>query len=83
MTDKPEDFAFPSMAICPAGDLYQQEGMTLRQWYAGQALVSMGQWTPNDPSTDWGTPEAPVIQRKAEWAFEMADAMIAAEQVAS
>jgi hypothetical protein len=76
MTDK-SPAAFPRGKYGTADN----DGMTLRQYYAGQALVSMGQWTPDDPSTDWGTPEAPVIQRKAEWAFEMADAMIAAEQV--
>lgn len=57
--------AFP---VAPNIDGMFYEGMTLRQWYAGQALVGMGNWWPNIPGD---------YEAKAYWAFAMADAMIA------
>lgn len=53
-------------------------GMSLRDWFAGQALVSMETWVPNNP--DGSYPQMPKnIQRaKATWAYQMADAMLAA-----
>ena len=54
------------------------EGMILRDWFAGHALVSMETWVPNNP--DGSYPQTPEdIQRaKAVWAYAMADAMLAA-----
>lgn len=54
-------------------DLYDgHAGMTLRQWYAGQALSGMlaHGMGPNSPWVDH-PPSA------ARWAYELADAMIA------
>lgn len=32
--------AFPAMAVSPAGDVYHDEGMSLRDYFAGQLLAS-------------------------------------------
>lgn len=34
-------FAFAAVAMGPAGDAHLQEGMTLRDWFAGQALAGL------------------------------------------
>lgn len=47
-------------------------GMSLRDWIAGQALASMGAWTPGPHPQD--------VQTKAAWAYDMADAMLAARK---
>lgn len=44
-------------------------GMTLRDYFAGQALVAMGQWVPGMAGT--------VHEVRAIYAYEQADAMIA------
>ncbi|MFN9112134.1 MAG: hypothetical protein ACK5XN_18870 [Bacteroidota bacterium] len=65
MTDKPENPpAFP-VRDCAA---YQCHGMELRDWFAGMALVGMGQWWPTTVG-DYGA--------KANWAYAQADAMLA------
>ncbi len=53
-------------------------GMTLRDWFAGQCLVAMGTWAPVEPA-EW--PHRDVVQKmRAEFAYEQADAMIAARK---
>jgi hypothetical protein len=52
-------------------------GMTLRDYFAGQALISMGAWTPQFISF-LDTDEA--LNARAEWAYRQADAMIAASK---
>ena len=47
----------------------QLNGMSLRDWFAGQALLSMRAWSPGDVLMD---PTA-----RAVWAYEQADAMLA------
>lgn len=37
-TDKNGGFAFPAAASCVDGTSHLQEGMTLRDWFAGMAL---------------------------------------------
>lgn len=59
--------AFASIAIDPNGDLYDQPGMALRDWLAGQALTGLI----SHPSNS-GTAAA-----IAELAYGIADAMIA------
>jgi len=59
----------------------QQDGMTLRQYYAGQALLGMGTWMPSFVKLKVGTYDlqAPeVLAARAEWAVKQADALIAA-----
>jgi len=41
LIDKDGGPAFAAMAIAPAGDVYHSEGMTLRDWFAGQALAGL------------------------------------------
>jgi len=88
MTDKINDggFAFPDpVAVSPSGDVYpsSSSGMTLRDWFAGQAL---GQAINHIPASfygpiDWADGEAVYkIQLKlhAEYAYAQADAMLKA-----
>lgn len=44
-------------------------GMSLRDWFAGQALIGMGTWSPV------GSPMEPTA--RAEWAYQQADAILA------
>jgi len=61
----------PSVAISAGGEVVTQYGMTLRDWFAGQALAN-----PRTFPQDWSTP-ADI----AEWAYGLADAMIAERDV--
>lgn len=58
--------AFPQME--PNSCHYNAEGMTLRDWFAGQVIASVKSWHPADKHGK----SAAVI------AYEIADAMIAA-----
>ena len=60
--------AFPSPAV--EGHHPQQPGMTLRDWFAGQALVGI-LGSRNGFLVDVGTQTAP------DWAYQVADGMIA------
>jgi hypothetical protein len=60
-------------------------GMSLRDWFAGQALVGLGAWTPmsdhkgNSLPTGGGNLCLVETQTaRAEWAYRQADAMLAA-----
>lgn len=64
----------------PLGKQYSP-GMTLRQWYAGMALQALGTWTPGGPLPSSGDEWLKeVVRRRAVFAYEQADAMIAAER---
>lgn len=68
--------ANPSAFPCAPGDVaYWSEGMTLRDWFAGQALVGIGVWSPE--GVDYRIP-GHVLDERAKWAFKQADAMLAA-----
>jgi hypothetical protein len=62
--------------------LGHNEGMTLRAWFAGKALVACGESNPNlpgDPADHIKWPGAyELAERRAAWAVIQADAMIAA-----
>lgn len=71
--------AFASIAIDPKGDLFDQPGMTLRDWFAGQALLGMTaspelmQLVTSKADGGEGLP----FERMARQAYAQADAMIA------
>lgn len=56
-------------------------GMSLRDWFAGQALAAMGTWCPD---ADYGPvnwdDKTFVARLRAEYAYKAADAMIAARK---
>ena len=66
----------------PVGDLHWEDGgMTLRDYFAAQALIGMGTWAPYRerdfaaPSLDLSSPA--VLADRAAWAYAQADAMLA------
>lgn len=52
-----------------------EDNRSLRDWFAGQALASVGTWMPAHGGSDLGSKAA--MQARALWAYEQADAMIA------
>jgi len=81
MTDKDNGGpAFPNIA----GHTVYSNGMTLRDWFASQALLSVGETSPNlpgDPANTgaWPGPEE-LATRRARWAYLQADAMLEARK---
>jgi hypothetical protein len=57
------------------------DGMTLRDYFAGQALAGMGPWMPpaDHGPFNWDSRED-VCALKSRWAYAQADAMLAARQ---
>ena len=77
--------AFPMpQAETSQGGHWQQEGMSLRDWFAGLALAALGNLNPFLPGeatalNQW--PDAGALTvRRAKWAYLQADAMLAARQ---
>lgn len=68
----PENYAFP---VAPGDVPYWQPGMTLRDYFAAQALASVGTWMPAHGGYDLGSKAA--MHARALWAYEQADAMLA------
>jgi hypothetical protein len=59
---------------CANGDwVAPQDGMTLRDWFAGQALAGLCASTAHD--------DAPKASTIADWAYQQADAMLEAREV--
>ena len=55
----------------------EDHGMTLLDYFAGQALVALGNWVPRESATVSGWPNPTEIKRlRAEWAYEQAAAML-------
>ena len=84
MTTKINDggSAFPFAATDQSNVHMQQPGMSLRDWFAGQALASFAGENPNLPGdkashTDWPSAEE-LAMRRAVWSYLQADAMLAA-----
>ena len=67
--------AFP--IVVPIDFRAAEYGMTLRDWFAGQALAGMGTWMPQG-YTNLNADGA--AQARAEWAYNQADALLAARQ---
>ena len=59
-------------------------GMSIRDWFAGQALITLGDINPHLPNDagklrQWPEPQE-LAERRAKWAYLQADAMIAARK---
>lgn len=74
MTDRSNGgAAFPCAAEWGAGEApFVQEGMSLRDWFAGQALAGIA-----GPAGDSFSLSP---QDSADWAYQYADAMLAARE---
>lgn len=55
------------------GILFHDQGMTLRDYFAAQALAGIGTWMPN-PSGMLAAPST--MESRAAWAYQQADAML-------
>lgn len=67
--------AFPFQATFGGDVMEPSFGMTLRDWFAGQALVGIGTWRPSHGGI-LDSPEA--HEDRARFAYSAADAMLAA-----
>jgi hypothetical protein len=65
--------AFPFAANDVSNMKMQAQGMTLRDWFAGQALAGI--------SASQGDGYSLSPQNEAEWAYQRADAMIAVRTI--
>jgi len=73
--------AFAAIGVSPSGDVYHQVGMTLRDWFAGQALA--GTLANHDAMMKFFnglTDGQDLVDTLAEAAFETADAMLKARE---
>lgn len=71
--------AFPDpIAVAPSGDVYpsNHSGMTLRDYFAGHALIGLISVNMSSPQSLDQAAHVPV--RSAKWAYAVADAMIEA-----
>lgn len=59
----------------------QRSGMSLRDYFASQALVGIGAWMPVPVDGYTSLMSEETLKRRAEWAYAQADAMIAARKV--
>lgn len=73
--------AFPNTGNGTWG-LHPEVGMSLRNWFAGQALAGMGVWIPpaDYGPFNWDSRED-VCSLKSRWAYAQADAMLATRAV--
>lgn len=71
------DLSGPAFPFNAADHGYEPSaGMTLRDYFAAKTLVAMGTWAPVAPE-EWSHRD--VVQKmRAEFAYEQADAMLAA-----
>ena len=74
MTDNPKAFPLPHFE--QNGKVFYQDGMTLRDWFAGQALTSTMRLVTGHESE----PGEGMAQTFARRAYELADAMLEARK---
>jgi len=74
MTDNPKAFPLPHFE--QNGKVFYQDGMTLRDWFAGQALTSTMRLVTGHESE----PGEGMAQTFARRAYEVADAMLEARK---
>ncbi len=71
--------AFAAMGVSPAGDVYHEHGMSMRDWFAGQALAAMIAKHPLIVSDEGETAELSLIRLgMARSAYAYADFMLEA-----
>ena len=68
MSDLPQFGGGPAFPVPNDANVNGQQGMTLRDYFAGQALAGM--WTQPAAANGWSDGQI------AEWAYASADAMI-------
>ena len=68
--------AFPSEGEGHGNPRYHSPGMTLRDWFAGQALAGMGTWMPPSATAMLSADET--MRQRSNWAYRHADALLAA-----
>lgn len=75
--DKPNNPpAFPRTGEGFGNSLYDTPGMSLRDWFAGQALAGgLANTDTTKAMAMWGSPGSKI--QLAEWAYAHADAMLA------
>ena len=56
-----------------------RSGMTLRDYFAGQALIAMGTWSPGTPTAL--TSRGEIWALRASYAYGQADAMLKARKL--
>ena len=75
--------AFPVQDQVNEWGYAMQPGMSLRDYFAGQALVGIGSWYPDDVNLRkdrvWYT-DTEKMTLRAKWAYNQADAMLAARE---
>lgn len=74
--------AFPQQCADALDVGMVHEGMTLRDWFAGQALAGMGDWSFCNREGYALHGMATIDQARAERAYGIADAMLAARSLA-
>jgi hypothetical protein len=62
---------------------WYQPGMSLLDYFAGQALVALGNWVPQGHGMHGWLPPERLKQLRAEWAYEQAAAMLKARERAA
>jgi hypothetical protein len=77
MEDKVKDggAAFPSSFRYDLED-WADPGMSLRDWFAGQALSAIGTWWPGPADLS----SADIQKTRAKYCYQQADAMLAARE---
>lgn len=82
MTDSSSEIDWGGSAFpCEGGSdssLYPDPGMSMRDYFAAQAIVGISTWAPVRGTFDLTSDEA--IQSRAVWAYRQADAMIEARR---
>lgn len=74
--------AFPELGnVGYKSDWQSENGMSFRDWLAGQMLVGMGTWMPVPASGCPSLHSDETLRARAEIAYRQADAMIAVRKV--
>lgn len=61
-------------------DCEPSDGMSLRDWFAGQALIALGTWMPVPKTGHPSLHSDETLKSRAEIAYRQADAMLSARK---